>query len=82
MSRMTAYQVPRSASPDTEMLNRMYLVKNVKALGLTYQIRLLTFHAVESGKKLVLKVPANCSFQAKLEEFVKSHRKHVQRENY
>ncbi|MEA3066069.1 MAG: hypothetical protein QOJ27_2530 [Sphingomonadales bacterium] len=59
----------------------MYLVKNVSQLRPTYQIKLLTFHAVESGKKLVLKVPRACRFHPRLEDLVNENRKHIERED-
>ena len=58
----TRHQVARSAMPDAESFNRMYLVKNVSKLRATYQIKLLAFRAVEEKKKLIINVPAACEF--------------------
>lgn len=66
----TRHQVPRSTMPDAERLNIMYLVKNVRRLRPTYQIRLLAFRAVDQRKRLIIKVPARCEFSEGLEDLL------------
>jgi hypothetical protein len=80
--RFTRHQVPRGAMPDAERFNKMYLVKNVSTLRATYQIRLLAFKAVDSGKKLVLRVPAACQFHNSLKDLMKICKGSLVRENY
>jgi hypothetical protein len=70
-SRQTRHQVARSARPDAEQFNRMYLVKIVSKLRATYQIRLLAFKAVDTKTKLILKVPKSCEFDESLNELIK-----------
>jgi hypothetical protein len=79
--RYTPHQVPRGARPDAEMFNKIYLVKNVSFLRATYQIRLLAFKAVDTHKKLMLKVPRACKFDSSLKELIKMTGKIIQREN-
>ena len=69
--KYTRHQVPRGARPDAETLDKIYLIKNVSTLRATYQIKLLTFKAAETRKKLMLKVPKACQFHASLKELIK-----------
>lgn len=71
--RLTRHQVPRAARADAESGNKMYLIKNVRVLRLTYQIRLLTFRAIDSQMKLILTIPRNCKLNERLAAFVKDH---------
>jgi hypothetical protein len=80
--KATRHQVARSAMPDAEAFNRMYLVKNVSRLRATYQIRLLAFRAVEKGMQLILRVPEACIFDDSLSELIRKCGKSVARENY
>ncbi|MBB6249426.1 hypothetical protein HDE80_004512 [Rhodanobacter sp. A1T4] len=80
--KATKHQVARSAMPDAEAFNRMYLVKNVSRLRATYQIRLLAFKAVDKGIQLVLRVPETCVFDDSLIDLMKKCGKSVARENY
>lgn len=80
--KVTKHQVARSAMPDAEAFNRMYLIKNVTRLRSTYQIRLLAFRAVEKGMQLILRVPEACVFDDSLNELIKKCGKSVARENY
>ncbi len=68
--RYTRFQVPRGAFCDTESDNRIYLLKNVSLLRLTYQIRLLTFRATDTKKNLVIRVPKRCIIHPSLKDFV------------
>ena len=68
--KYTRHQALRSAMPDAEKFNTMYLIKLAPHLRATYQIRLLAFKAVENRQKLVLKVPAQCTFSEGLNELL------------
>ena len=68
----TRHQVPRGARADAVARDRLYLIKKVKTLRATYQIRLLAFEATEKKQKLVLKVPAECTFDRSLKNLIKS----------
>jgi hypothetical protein len=74
--------VPRSTKADAKKFNRLYLIKNVKTLRATYQIRLLAYRAVTEGLKLVLKVPSVCEFQPSLLELIKKTKNTILREDY
>jgi hypothetical protein len=78
----TKHQVPRSTKADAEKFNRLYLIKNVKTLRATYQIRLLAYRAVSEGLKLVLKVPRACEFHASLVDLITKTGTAIIREDY
>lgn len=78
----TRHQVPRRTRADAEKFNKIYLIKNVKALRATYQIRLLTYRAVTEGLKIVLKVPPTCEFQPSLVDLIKKTGNTVLREDF
>lgn len=78
----TSYQIARSARPDAEAFNRMYLIKNVSKLRATYQIKLLAFKAVDSGTVLVIRVPKSCEFDRSLKKLMKVCGKSILRENF
>lgn len=67
---------------DAEKFNRMYLIKNVRSLRATYQIRLLAYRAVTEGLKLVLTVPSNCEFHPSLRELIEKTGNAILREDY
>ena len=69
--RYTRHQVPRATRPDAEAPGKFYLIKNVSSLRATYQIRLLTFKAVQTGGKLVVAVPKRCRIEPSLQELIK-----------
>lgn len=69
--RYTKQQVARGARADAEVQDKLFLLKNVSSLRLTYQIRLLTFRASESRTRLVIQVPKQCKLHASLRDFVK-----------
>ena len=71
--RFTKHQVPRGTRADAERNDALLLVKNASALRLTYQIRLLTFRAIELRKKLVIEVPKHCTIWPSLNEFQREH---------
>ena len=57
---------PRGTRPDAETAETIILVKNVGWLRATYQVRLLALRAAGEGRRLVLRVPARCRFDATL----------------
>lgn len=75
--RYTSRQVARGARADAERNDAYFLLKNVSSLRLTYQIRLLAFRAKEQSRKLVIRVPANCTVYPALRDFQKEHAKVV-----
>jgi hypothetical protein len=79
--KYTQHQVPRGTRPDSETLDKIYLIKNVSTLRATYQIKLLAFKAVKSHKKLMLKVPKHCRFQDSLQEMIMLSGKNIKRED-
>lgn len=79
--KYTRHQVPRGTRPDAETLDKIYLIKNVSALRATYQVKLLAFKAVDSHKKLMLKVPKHCRFHDSLKELIKLSGKVIKRED-
>jgi hypothetical protein len=78
--KFTRHQVPRGSRPDAETSDSIYLIKNVTVLRATYQIRLLAFKALESHKKLFLKVPLTCKFHSTLKSLIKTTGKIIKRE--
>lgn len=82
MTTQTKHQVPRAASADAEKFNRIYLIKNVRYLRATYQIRLLAFRAISEGKQLVLKVPKICQFDVSLMDLIAANGRSIAREDY
>lgn len=75
--RYTKQQVARGARADAERNDAFFLLKNVSTLRLTYQIRLLTFRAIESGRKFIIRVPDRCKLHPTLRDFQKEHSKVV-----
>jgi len=67
---------------DGEKFNKLYLIKNVRSLRATYQVRLLAYRAVTEGLKLVLLVPASCAFQPSLLALIKKSGNAILREDY
>ena len=71
--RYTSHQVARGSRPDAVSGNMWYLFKKVSELRLTYQIRLLTFLAADSGARIVIRLPKSSRLSEDLQEFVKVH---------
>jgi hypothetical protein len=69
--------IPRAARADAVQGTTSFLFKRVSALRLTYQIRLLAFHAFESQGLLVIEVPAQCEIAATLRAFANEYRSFV-----
>ena len=75
--RYTRRQVPRGARADSETFDKIVLVKNVSTIRATYQVRLLVFKAVETGKKMVIFLPKYCQVDRTLRELAKEFPKTV-----
>jgi hypothetical protein len=60
----------RGARPDAQVGNRIYLIKLVSSLRLTYQIRLLAFMAYSQKLQLVLRLPKDALVHESLARFV------------
>ncbi len=73
--RYTSHQVARTSRPDAVRNDAFFLIKNVSTLRLTYQIRLLTLRASETGRKLIIRVPAACVIHRTLRTFRTEHSK-------
>jgi hypothetical protein len=79
--KYTRHQVPRGSRPDAETFDKIYLIKNLTLFRATYQVRLLAFKAVETQKKLVLKVPPSCRFHDSLTDLIQKTAKTIKRED-
>ena len=75
--RRTKHQVARGAKPDGETVDRLLLIKRTSELRATYQIRLLTYRAIQEGKELVIEIPKECKVHSGLRELAKRHPKNV-----
>lgn len=79
--RYTRHQVARSARPDaTDGGAGWLLLKHVRSLRLTYQIRLLTFGASQAGARLTIRVPRACKLSGDLRAFLREHKSLVRLE--
>ena len=67
--------------PDAETIDKIYLIKRVSVLRATYQVRLLVLKAIQTHKKLVLKVPRTCQFHTSLKELIKLTGRTIKRED-
>jgi len=70
--RQTRHQVPRTALPDATFGSKLYLLKKVSTLRLTYQIRLLAHQASQEFTKLVIQVPKECRLSGQLRKTAKA----------
>ena len=76
--RYTKHQVARGTRPDAETSdNKLWLIKRVSELRATYQIRLLTFRAVQEGRKLVIEAPKGCRVHRRLRDLTKQYPENV-----
>jgi hypothetical protein len=69
----TRHQVARGALADGEANDKLYLLKNVSTLRLTYQIKLLAYRASQMDGILIIQVPSACRIHASLREFRKRY---------
>jgi hypothetical protein len=62
--------LPRGTRPDAETADKAILIKRVSEMRATYQVRLLAFMTLQSGKKLVIEVPENCVIHKSLRDLI------------
>ena len=67
----TKHQMPRGARADAEVGDKVYLIKNVSELRLTYQIKMLTYMSQTRNKKLIIRLPKAAKIHESLREFVR-----------
>ncbi|HEX7888957.1 MAG TPA: hypothetical protein VF522_06305 [Ramlibacter sp.] len=67
----TKHQTPRGAKADAETADKVYLIKKVSELRLTYQIRMLAYMAQSRGKKLVIELPKEARVHDSLRDYVR-----------
>jgi hypothetical protein len=75
--RYTRHQVLRGTLPDAEDAKHIYLLKAPSELKVTYQIKMCTYLAKSSGKKLVLQVPPQTKKSKGLAAYLKEHKETV-----
>ena len=75
--RYTRHQVLRGTLPDAVDAKHIYLFKSASELKVTYQIKMCTYLAKSSGKKLVLQVPPQTRKSESLTAFLREHRETV-----
>ena len=79
--RYTKRQVARGARPDaSDGGGEFYLLKRVSLLRLTYQIRLLTYMAMQADGHLTIRVPKGARTSTDLRGFLREHRRVVRLE--
>lgn len=61
---------PRGARPDAVDGSWVYLIKNVRIMRATYQVRLLAYMAAQSGRNLWIDLPADCVIHESLAQFI------------
>jgi hypothetical protein len=69
----------RGILPDVVKDDVVALFKACRELRLTYEIRLATFMAVSTGRRLLLIVTDECHMSRALEGFVREHRVEIMR---
>ena len=67
----TKHQTARSAKADAEVGDKVYLIKSVSKLRLTYQIKMLTYMAQTREKKFIIRLPKEAKIHASLNDFVR-----------
>ena len=75
--RYTQHQVARGARPDAENQTQLFLFKKVSRLRATYQVRLLLFQAMTTGRTLVIVLPRGGQVDRTLKELSKRAPKHL-----
>lgn len=72
--RRTARGEPRCTSPDAVDGNKVYLIKNVPLMRLTYQVRQLSVAAEQNALKMIIVIPRGGRVSADLKSFVAARR--------
>ncbi|MCP4308110.1 MAG: hypothetical protein GY788_25195 [bacterium] len=75
--KYTRQQVARGSRPDDVGQNDWLLIKTCSLLRLTYQIRLLTFFAIEKKTRLTVVCRADVKLSDPLAAFLEQHKRHV-----
>jgi len=73
-SRPTRHQVARGSRADARDGDQAFLFKDVLELRLTYQIRLLTFMAEQTGGHLNIVIPRTSRISGDMQAFVRQHK--------
>lgn len=68
----TKHQMPRGARADAEVGDKVYLIKNVSQLRLTYQIKMLTYMAQTRNKMLIIRLAKSAKIHESLRDFVRN----------
>lgn len=68
----TRHQTRRGARADADVGNKLYLIKNVSEMRLTYQIKVLAYLAHSQSKKLIVQLPQSAAIHASLRDFVRN----------
>ena len=76
-TRQTRHQVARGTRPDAETFDKLLLIKRASELRATYQIRLLTFRAMQESKKLVIEIPKHCKVHGSLRTLTKQYPRNI-----
>jgi hypothetical protein len=64
--------MPRGTRPDAAVGNKLYLIKSVSEMRLTYQIRVLAYLANSQSNKLIIQLPKHAKAHASLHDFARS----------
>ncbi len=64
----TQSQVARGTRADAETWDALVLFKRCSLLRATYEVRLLTYLAASSGKKLIIELPKGAKLDKSLQE--------------
>ena len=75
--RHTKHQVARGSRADAETHDKLYLIKRVSEMRATYQVRLLTYLASETGRTLVVELPEGARIHRSLRELRKGFPKAI-----
>ncbi len=75
--RHTKHQVARGALADMNTYDELILIKLVSEMRLTYQIKMLTFQAIQEEKKLIIELPKYCKIHKSLKTFIKMYPKSI-----
>ena len=78
--RYTKHQTARGARPDNEVEDKLYLIKNVSEMRLTYQIRILADLARRRGQRLVVRLPRQARVHPSLRDFLSLHKETIKTE--
>ncbi len=72
--RRTSRGEPRCTSPDAVKGRKIYLIKNVAVMRLTYQVRELSVAAEQNALKMIIVIPRGSRLSSDLDSFVAARR--------